>query len=142
MDPVFRLELKVTPDAVDGNGHVNNVVYVQWMQDAAMRHDEATGGARLAEELGGAWVARTHHVEYLKPALPGDTVVATTWVANFRKVRSLRKYRFLRASDGALLAQAETDWVYVDAATGRPRSVPPGLRARFRVVEGDPPPGG
>jgi acyl-CoA thioester hydrolase len=51
-------------------------------------------------------------------------VTVLTWVVNFRRVRSLRRYRFLRASDGVLLARGETDWVFVDAASGRPRKIP------------------
>jgi acyl-CoA thioester hydrolase len=63
-----------------------------------------------------------------------------TWVTNFRKVRSLRRYRFLRVSDQALLAKGETDWVFVDAASGRPRPIPEEVVACFELVsEGEEP---
>lgn len=136
MDPIFRLHLKVTAEVVDTNRHVNNVAYVQWMQDAAIGHAEACGGARLAQERGGLWFVRTHRIEYLKPAFLADEIVIQTWVANWRKVRSLRRYRFIRTSDQALLAEGETDWVFVDSATGRPKAITEEIVSAFGVVEG------
>lgn len=130
-DPVHREEFPVPPQAVDVNGHVNNVVYVQWMQDVAVRHSDAVGGMRAMREAGGRWVVRAHRVEYLAPAFAGDRIRVATWVADFRRVRSLRRYRFERASDGHLLARGETDWVFVDADTGRPRTIPDSLRMLF-----------
>src|SRR5208283_2191819 len=98
MDAVYQIELKVPAAVVDGNGHVNNVAYVQWMQDAAIRHSAASGCTQATEAIGATWVARTHHVEYLRPAFAGDTVTVLTWVSDFRKVRSLRRYKFIRAA--------------------------------------------
>src|SRR5438034_4457466 len=73
MNPIYRFDLKVPAEVVDGNGHVNNVAYVQWMQDAAISHSRASGCTRATEAIGATWVARTHHVEYLRPAFAGDT---------------------------------------------------------------------
>jgi acyl-CoA thioester hydrolase len=134
MEPVYQFDLTVPKEVVDGNGHVNNVAYVQWMQDAALRHSEAAGCTRLTQAAGATWVARTHRIEYFKPAFTGERLVVQTWVADFRKVRSLRRYRFLRPSDGAVLAEGETDWVFVDAQTGKPRAVPPEVVAAFEIV--------
>jgi acyl-CoA thioester hydrolase len=138
MDPVFRLQLKVSPEVVDANRHVNNVAYVQWMQDAAIGHAEACGGARLAQEPGGSWFVRMHRIEYLKPAFLNDEITVLTWVANWRKVRSLRRYRFIRNSDRAILAEGETEWVFVDAATGRPKTIPEQIVSIFGVVSDGP----
>ena len=121
---VYRHHFTVPESAVDQNGHVNNVVYVQWMQDVAVLHFESSGGSNVMHEINATWVARSHHIEYLKPVYAGDEVIAMTWVEDFRRVRSLRRYRFLRQSDNTLLAQGETDWVFVDIDTGRPRKVP------------------
>ena len=134
MDPVYRMDIKVPVEVVDGNGHVNNVAYVQWMQDAAICHSRAAGCTQATEAIGATWVARSHHVEYLRSAFAGDTVTVLTWVADFRKVRSLRKYKFLRAADSAVLAQAETDWVFVNAKTGRPVAIPDEIRNAFEIV--------
>jgi acyl-CoA thioester hydrolase len=134
MESVYRFDLKVSAEVVDGNGHVNNVAYVQWMQDAAISHSRASGCTQATEAIGATWVARTHHIEYLHPAFAGDTITVLTWVADFRKVRSLRKYKFLRATDSKALAQAETDWVFVDARTGRPLAIPPQIKSAFVIV--------
>jgi acyl-CoA thioester hydrolase len=134
MDAIFQSEIKVTEAVVDGNGHVNNVAYVQWMQDVAIGHSEATGCTAQTTALGATWVARSHHIEYLRPARAGETITALTWVAGFRKVRSLRKYKFIRGGDGAVLAQAETDWVFIDARTGRARAIPEIIQRAFRIV--------
>lgn len=120
---VYRHQFTVPESAVDQNGHVNNVVYVQWMQDVAVLHYEAAGGNQAMEDAGATWVARSHHIEYLKPVYAGEEVVALTWVENLRRVRSLRRYQFLRRSDDVLLARGETDWVFIDIASGRPRVV-------------------
>jgi acyl-CoA thioester hydrolase len=87
--------------------------------------------------LGATWVIRSHKVEYLRPAFQGDHLVVLTWVSNFRKVRSLRKYRFFRVSDKAILANGETDWVLVDAESGRPMAIPDHLAAVFEMVPND-----
>ena len=138
MDPIYRFEIRVTEAMLDANRHVNNVAFVQWMQEAAIRHASATGCARATEADGSTWVVRAHQIEYLSPAFEGDTVAVLTWVANFRKVRSLRRYRFVRAAGQAVLAQGETDWVYVDARTGRPRAVPVEIQSLFQIVPDEP----
>jgi len=138
MEPVYRLEIIVPVSAVDGNRHVNNVAYVQWMQDAAIQHSAATGCTRMTEAIGATWVARKHQIEYLSPAFAGEAIAVLTWVADFRKVRSLRRYKFIRDADQKVLAQGETDWVLVDAATGRPRAIP-GEMAKLFVLAPDKP---
>ena len=136
---VFRLEITVQPEVVNGNRHVNNVAYVQWMQEAALAHSAASGCTALTRQLGATWVARSHHIEYLSPAFVGEQITVLTWVADFRKVRSLRRYRFVRAADQKVLAQGETDWVFVDAASGRPRAIPPEIKNAFVILPEGPP---
>jgi acyl-CoA thioester hydrolase len=138
MDPVYRVEIIVPAEAMDGNRHVNNVAYVQWMQDAAIQHSAATGCTRMTETIGATWVARMHRIEYLSPAFVGDAITVLTWVADFRKVRSLRRYKFIRAADQKLLAEGETDWVLIDVLTGRPRGIPREMANLFELVPGEP----
>jgi len=130
-DGVFRHRFTVPDSAVDENGHVNNVVYIQWMQDVATLHFNAVGGTPLMQAAGATWVVRSHNIEYLLPLYAGEDVTVLTWVADLRRVRSLRRYRFLRSGDGTLLARGETDWVFVDAASGRPCKVPDEIVALF-----------
>ncbi len=137
-EAIYRDEFTVPETAIDGNGHVNNVAYVQWMQDIAIAHFAATGGVGLMHDMGGTWVARSHHIEYLRPAFAGDRIEASTWVANLRRVRSLRRYEFTRVSDGKTLARGETDWVFVDAVSGRPCTIPEEIRRVFTLVPDGP----
>ena len=123
-NPIYSYEFTIPEDALDENGHVNNVRYVQWMQEAAVRHYESIGGIPPTQAIGATWVVRSHNIEYLRPAFAGERIELRTWVVNIRRVRSLRRYRFIRLSDGKLLVKGETDWVFVDAKTGSPRLVP------------------
>jgi acyl-CoA thioester hydrolase len=137
-EPFYRLEIIVPAEVVDRNRHVNNVAYVQWMQDAALQHSAATGCTRMTETIGATWVARMHRIEYLSPGFASDALTVLTWVANFRKVRSLRRYRFTRAADQKVLAQGETDWVFIDVSTGRPRGIPKEIASLFELVPDEP----
>jgi len=131
--PTYRETFTVPAGAIDGNGHVNNVTYVQWMQDLAVRHFEELGGMNAMETSGGTWVVRSHRIQYLCPAHAGERILGETWVEARGRVRSDRRYRFTRLPDGTVLARGETEWVFVDAETGRPRSIPESVR---RVLEG------
>ena len=137
MTKVYQYLVTVPEEAVDTNGHVNHVHYVQWMQDAAISHSEKAQCSQLTASCGATWVVRAHRIEYLRPAFANDQISVLTWVSNFRKVRSLRKYKFVRVSDGAILAQGETDWVFVDVKSARPKVIPDEVKATFELVPED-----
>lgn len=141
MKTVFSWDFSIPPDAIDGNGHVNNVRFVQWMQDIAIAHAAHNGGTAAASAAGGTWFVRSHRIEYLGQAFPQDRLEVQTWVVDFHRARSRRRFRFLRDSDRAVLARAETEWVFIDSASGKPRAIPPEVAARFEAVgEEDPAP--
>ena len=119
----YTRSFTIPEDAIDENGHVNNVAYVQWMQDVAVEHYEAIGGIE-AQGKDATWVIREHRIEYFLPAFAGEEIEIKTWVENVRRVRSLRRYEFVRKSDGKVLVRGETDWVFVDVKTGRPLPIP------------------
>jgi acyl-CoA thioester hydrolase len=124
----------VRAEEIDELGHVNNLHYIAWMQAAAADHSTAVGWpwARY-EALGGAWVVRSHAIEYLRPAFAGDEIVVRTWVSEMGKIQSRRRYAIVR--DGAVLARAETRWVFISRKTHALDRVPPELRAAFPVLE-------
>ena len=80
---------------------------------------------------------RSHQIEYLSPAFSGNEIEALTWVSDMRRASSLRKYQFRRASDQALLARAETRWVYVDIETGRPIPIHKEIQDAFELASLD-----
>ncbi len=138
MPAIYEHRLTVRDEELDEQGHVNNVEYLRWMQAAAERHSAARGWpADRYREHGVAWVVRSHSITYRRPAGRGDVIVVLTWVSDFRRVLSLRKYRIVRASDGSELAVAETDWAFVDRDSGSPRRIPPEVSGAFEVVSPD-----
>lgn len=145
MIEIYEHRLLVSENDIDMVGHVNNVVYLQWMQDAALAHSSALGwSAQRYQQHGAGWVARLHQIEYLQPAYAGDAVIIRTWVADMKKVTSLRRYRMIRldpSTDQAegspketVLAVAHTNWAFIDFATRTPKRIPPEIAAAYRIV--------
>lgn len=129
----FELEIDVSIEHLDENGHVNNVAFVQWMQDVAVAHADHVGCTEASRLMGASWYVRSHHIDYKMPAFPGDTIVIETEVGKLQTARSTRTYRFVRRSDDQALAVAQTEWVFVDSATGRPKPIPASIAALFGV---------
>jgi acyl-CoA thioester hydrolase len=139
MPAIFEYHHTVRDDEIDVQQHANNVCYVAWMQAAAVAHSAAQGWPPEAyERIGLGWVVRSHAIEYRQPARAGDEIVVVTWVATFKRVTSLRRYRMIRGADGALLAIAETNWAFVNYATGQPHRVPAEIARAFEIVEQPP----
>ena len=126
----YSKTMYIPQSSIDENGHVNNVAYVQWMQDIAVEHYASIGGIQ-AQGPHATWVVREHKIEYLLPAFAGDEIEVRTWVEYVRRVRSLRKYEFVRRSDGRVLVRGETDWVFLDVKTGAPRAIPENVSKVF-----------
>ena len=137
MIEIYEHFIDVPLSAIDANGHVNNVEFVRWMQDAAIAHADAAGCTAATTAIGATWMARSHHVEYHRAAFIGDRIKAFTWVSNFKRAFSLRKYKFIREIDGTILATGETNWVFVDVAAGRPKSIPTEIAAMFTLIPED-----
>ena len=129
---VYSKRFIIPRGAIDENGHVNNVAYVQWMQDIAVEHYSAIGGV-IAQGADATWVVREHKIEYFLPAFEGEEIEIRTWVENIRRVRSLRKYEFIRKSDNQVLVKGETDWVFVDIKSGRPLPIPEKVSSIFAL---------
>ncbi|WP_456432732.1 acyl-CoA thioesterase [Nitratifractor sp.] len=132
--PIYRKLFTVLESAIDFNGHVNNLRYIEWMLAAAQEHSEATGWPmeRCISKYGATWVARTHKFGYLHPAFAGDELELRSWIEEARGVRAIRRYEILRKSDGAKICEGESEWIWVDAETLRPRRIPREIAERFR----------
>jgi acyl-CoA thioester hydrolase len=135
---IYTRRFPVPPDAIDVNGHVNNLAYVAWMQDVAIEHSAAAGWplARY-QAIGAAWVVRSHFVEYLLPLFLGEPLAVHTWVPRFDQRATPRRYLFVRESDSREVARAETAWVFVDLGTGKRRQLPPELLSAFHPIPDD-----
>lgn len=124
-------EASFTPQAsdIDANGHVNNVVYLRWIQDMATAHWAARQPAE--DQARWAWIVLRHEVDYRRALLPGETARARTWVARRPDGPRFDRYVRIDGPDGAMCAQAVTVWCLIDAATGRPKRVPQHIVDRF-----------
>jgi acyl-CoA thioester hydrolase len=126
---VFALPREILSGDIDELGHVNNVVYLRWVQDVAIAH--WSSAATPAQQAEVAWVAVRHEIDYKHPALPGDGIVARTWVGTADSHRFERHTEIVRAADGKLLARARTVWCPIHRTTGRLARVSDEIRARF-----------
>jgi acyl-CoA thioester hydrolase len=135
MPAVFEWRHTVLPSEIDEQGHVGNVEYLRWLLNSAVEHSAAQGWTKeryLA--LGAVFVVQSHHIEYLQPAFEDEEIRVLTWVANFRKYTSLRKYQVLRKRDNKLLVRAATNWAFVSWPRRLPRRFPVDLVDAFPVV--------
>jgi len=127
----FELPIAVEPADIDQLGHVNNVTYIRWVQDAAVAHWRAAASVEDQAKL--YWVVLRHEIDYKQPAFLNDKIIARTWVGSASRVRFVRYTDVLRAGDRAVLARALTTWCPMDAQTRRPATVSAEVRVRFSV---------
>jgi acyl-CoA thioester hydrolase len=132
--PVFVFDLVALPEHIDELGHVNNAVWVQWIQQAATLHwEEAADPVHKAAFF---WVVVRHEIDYLRAAFEGQAVVARTWIEGEpRGARSFRLVEFADAAGGPVMVRARTGWAMIDRANGRPARVPRAVVAPFLGTE-------
>lgn len=127
----YEVEVAVAPEDIDDQQHVNNVVYVRWVQDAAAAHWQALTTPEIRAEVG--WALLRHEIDYKAPALAGDTVRVRTEVGHLEGLTFERLTTIHRVGDDRLLARSRTLWAPINPATGRPRRVSDELRRVFSV---------
>ena len=109
----------------DAYGHLNNSVYLQYMQEAAIQASNAVGfDLAFHEETNRVWIPRRTEIEYIQPLFPGDVVEVKNWNQTFRRVIGRRRYEFRRRGEEELVARSFTDWVFVDMETLAPAKIP------------------
>ena len=137
---IYTQQITVGQDDIDMQHRVSNLRYMAWMQDVAVAHSAVCGWPmERYESIGQGWVVRQHTITYKRPAFLGDVITAATWIASYASRRSLRRYVFWNAKEKALLAEAETQWVFIDMVSGKPVSVPGELQESFPIVDEDAP---
>lgn len=113
----FALTIVVSAADIDELNHVNNAVYLQYVQEAAMSHWQHVATKALQDEV--VWMVRRHEIEYLRQAVLGDTLLIKTWVGQYTAATWDRHYEIYRASDNRLLVKAMSVWVPLDRQTHR-----------------------
>ena len=127
----FEIVITVESSDIDRLGHVNNVVYLRWVQDVAVAHWRAAATREQQGEI--FWVVVRHEIDYKRPAHLGDEIIACTWVGEAGERDFERFTDIMRARDRKLLAHARTLWCPISARTGRVVAVGPDVRERFSV---------
>lgn len=125
----FEITTHAVQDDIDELGHVNNTVYLRWVQEVAVAHWQAVSSAESQAAI--VWVVLRHEIDYKLPALEGDEVLLRTWVGTASRLTFERHTEIRRRSDAQLLSQARTLWCPLSTATGRPQRVTAELRAQF-----------
>ncbi len=115
----FSIEIAVQPGDIDELNHVNNVVFVRWVQDVAIAHWMATSSAELRDTY--SWMLLRHEIDYVGQAFLGDRLIGTTWVgeakgATFERFVELKK-------EGKVITKSRTVWALLDAKTLKPRRI-------------------
>ena len=131
----FQLALRAEAADIDALGHVNNIVYLRWVQEAAVAHWRAVASVAAQAEI--VWVVLRHEIDYTAPALLGNEVLVKTWVGQAAGLTFERHTEIMRASDEQLLARARTLWCPVSTQTGRPQRIKRELRALFSSGRGE-----
>lgn len=117
---VFDLPITVRAEDADHLGHVNNVVWLRWVQEAAAAHWSVLAPPDVQDSV--AWVVRRHELDYLRSAYPGDALVARTWVEETSGATSVRMVLILDA-EGRELLRARTTWIAWDRRANRPMRI-------------------
>jgi len=127
--PVFELALTAEAEHIDELGHVNNAVWVQWIQQVAVAHWDSV--ADVAHKDAYFWVVVRHEIDYLRPAHEGDSITARTWVGDAPQGARSDRFMEFAGPDGKICVRAKTQWAIIDKALGRPIRVPPEVIAPF-----------
>lgn len=129
----FRYQILVPAEAMDRLGHVNNIEYVRWLQDAALRHCDSVGLTwEECLRVGGAFVVRRQQVEYLRQVRAGETLTVHTWIASGTHMSAVRRTE-VRSQSGDLVLDATTTFVFVSLETWRPKRIPLEVRRMFAM---------
>lgn len=130
---MYAETFEVTATDIDVLQHVNNRVYLRWIEEVATNHSAKKGyDAARYLAMGSVWVAREHWIEYLRPCVLGDKVTVHTWVEAIDESRCLRRYAMTKA--GKIVCNAATEWDFISFATKRRTAIPQALIDAFRLI--------
>ena len=130
---VFKLTFHVSPRDIDELNHVNNVVYLEWVQNISYAHWN-TAPEALRRKC--KWVVLRHEIDYLSSALPEDTIDAFTWIDTPEGPRQKRNVVIQRSNDGKVLAVANTTWCLLDPVTNRPKKIGEEISSALGLKQG------
>jgi len=125
----FETRITAVAGDIDEHGHVNNAVWVRWIQDLATAHWYAAAPPEHRDAY--IWVVIRHEIDYLRAVKEGETVTGRTWVPEPPKGARFDRHMEFVSEDGKPRVRAKTTWAILDKATGRPLRVPAEVAAAF-----------
>ena len=125
----FEKTFTARAEHIDVMGHVNNAVWVQWIQDMATAHWEAV--AREEDKARYVWLVVRHEIDYRGNIELGESVTGETFIPGEPRGAKFDRRVDFRNADGRVIVSANTIWALLDRATGRPQRVQPDLAAPF-----------
>ena len=131
--PVFEMVFTAASEHIDELGHVNNAVWVQWMEQVAVTHWRSVAEPGHQDDY--FWVVVRHEVDYLRAVLEGERITARTWAGDNPKGAKFDRHIEFLGEDGKLRVRSRTDWAIIDKSTGRPLRVPAEVIAPFLTKE-------
>lgn len=126
---MFEMRFTAAPADIDELGHVNNAVWVRWIQDVATTHWAQTADPAHVEAY--FWVVVRHEIDYLGNVREGETVTARTWIAEPPRGARFDRHVEFTGPDGKVKVRAKTGWAIIDRASGRLVRVPKAVAAPF-----------
>lgn len=126
---IFTYSIQVGISDLDELNHVNNIVYLRYLQEAAIAHWYERAPQTIAEAF--RWVVRQHQITYFQPAFLADELQVSTWIEEFKGVTCLRRYEIHRGS--TRLVEASTTWISLDALTLRPKRMGEEILPHFQI---------
>ena len=132
----YIIEHTASEDEADGYGHVNNSVYLRWLDQCVWAHCNAVSmGPEFCRQLNRGFAAIRHEIDYITSAYPGDRVAVANWVTqNDGRLRAQRRFQVIRIEDGRTLLRARSYYVCTDLTTGRPARIPQPFKTGFPVL--------
>ena len=126
---IYEKKIVVEEKHLDKQNHVNNVQYVQWVQDVAEEHWETRATQEQRKKY--IWVVVRHEIDYKKEAFLGDNISLQTYVGDATHVTSIRHVIIKNADNGKLLAEAKTTWCLLDSKTKKLTKISDELKRVF-----------
>ncbi|AZS51763.1 acyl-CoA thioesterase [Entomomonas moraniae] len=124
-EPVFLIDIIPNINDIDELGHVNNAVYVRWLEQCARQHSNQLGlTLSVFQQLDRAMAVIRHEIDYLASSYSGNLLQMATWITDMDKLRVTRQFQLINQQTGQTILQAQTVFCCIQMTTGKPKRMP------------------
>ena len=125
----FKITFKVEQQHLDDVNHVNNVIYVQWMENIARQHWNTYASEEMQLQV--LWMIKRHEIDYITQAFLDNELEMHTWTGDYTNVTWKRHYEITRIADSKKIISAASIWIPLDRKTQRPRRIDDAMLLMF-----------